>query len=259
MSCGAVSPISLPSKRDRALARRRQARDRPQRGGLARAVGADHRDDLALVHGQRDALQRLDVAVVGVDVLDLEQRHQPVAAWVAEVGLDDAVVVADLLGQPLGDLLAVVEHGDVLGHAHHDLHVVLDQEDGQPALVAQGGHELGQPRGLVGVHAGGGLVEQQQRRVAGQRAGDLDAALVAVGEVDRDLVELATCAGRRSRASRAPSRARASPPCGPPGCAGSSRTRPPSCVRAGRPSRSRPRSWSRTGGCSGTCAPRPGP
>ena len=35
--------------------------------------------------------------------------------------------------------------------------------------------------GLLRVHAGGGLVEQQELRVGGQRAGDLEPALVAVG------------------------------------------------------------------------------
>ena len=45
-----------------------QARDRLQRGGLARAVAADEGDDLALVDGERDAFQRLDLAVADVDV-----------------------------------------------------------------------------------------------------------------------------------------------------------------------------------------------
>ena len=51
------------------------ALDRAQRRRLAGAVGADQRDDLALVDGQRDALERLDRAVVGLDVVQLEQRR----------------------------------------------------------------------------------------------------------------------------------------------------------------------------------------
>ena len=41
------------------------------------------------------------------------------------------------LRRALGDLLAVVEHGDAVGDAHDDAHVVLDQQHRQPALVAQ--------------------------------------------------------------------------------------------------------------------------
>src|SRR3954453_1103842 len=50
------------------------ALDGAKRGRLAGAVGADQRHDLALVPLQGDALHRLDAAVVGVDVVELEQR-----------------------------------------------------------------------------------------------------------------------------------------------------------------------------------------
>src|SRR4051794_14174523 len=63
---------------DAAGPRRHDARDRPQRRRLARAVGADERDDLALVDLERDALERLDRAVEGMDVLDDEDRLVPV-------------------------------------------------------------------------------------------------------------------------------------------------------------------------------------
>src|SRR4029078_1084872 len=59
-----------------ALPRAQHAGDRAQRGRLSSAVAADERDDLALLDGERDPLQRLDVPVVGVDSLDLEDGHQ---------------------------------------------------------------------------------------------------------------------------------------------------------------------------------------
>src|SRR5581483_9561720 len=70
---------------DRALARMVQPVDRAQRRRLARAVRADERDDLAVAHLDRDALQRLDRAVVRLDVAHLEERravraHAPTAA-----------------------------------------------------------------------------------------------------------------------------------------------------------------------------------
>ena len=40
-------------------------------------------------------------------------------------------------------------------------------------------------RGLLRVHAGGRLVEQQQLRLAGQRARNLQPPLVAVGQIPR--------------------------------------------------------------------------
>ena len=66
-------------------------------------------------------------------------------------------------------------------------HVVLDQQDRQPAVAqdAQPSRELG---GLAVVEARGGLVEQQQRRAQRQRARDLEVLLLAVGEVAGRLV-----------------------------------------------------------------------
>jgi hypothetical protein len=61
---------------NRALARLRRAADGHQQGRLAGAVGADQGDDLALVHMQIDAAQRLDVAVERVDAGDFQHcRH----------------------------------------------------------------------------------------------------------------------------------------------------------------------------------------
>ena len=48
--------------------------DRPQRGRLAGAVRTEQRHDLAVVDVDRDPLERVDGAVVGVDVLELENR-----------------------------------------------------------------------------------------------------------------------------------------------------------------------------------------
>ena len=63
--------------------------------------------------------------------------------------------------------------------------------------------------GLLRVHAGGRLVEQQQLRVGRQRPRDLHPPLVAVGQLRGELVEDGLGAGRRRRAARGPARASA--------------------------------------------------
>src|ERR687887_170888 len=62
--------------------------DRAERRRLAGAVRADQRHDLARLDLDRDALQRLDRAVVGVHILDLEdvlrlRVHAPDCPWSA--------------------------------------------------------------------------------------------------------------------------------------------------------------------------------
>ena len=126
----AACVMSSPSKRIVPRARLDEPGDRAQRRRLAGAVRADQRHDLALVDLERDALQRLDRAVVGVE----RPRARAAASLargcgvtarscrgrLAEVGLDHARVLLDLVRRALGDLLAVVEHGDAVGDAHDD-------------------------------------------------------------------------------------------------------------------------------------------
>src|SRR5262245_26586200 len=73
---------ALALEADRALADARvveaeKARDRAQRRGLAGAVGAEQRDDLAGLGLERDPLHRLERAVIDhLDFVDGEQRHR---------------------------------------------------------------------------------------------------------------------------------------------------------------------------------------
>ena len=62
-------------------------------------------------------------------------------------------------GAAVGDLAAVVEHDDVVGDAHHDAHIVLDQQDADPLLVADREKELVELGRFARVEAGGRLVE----------------------------------------------------------------------------------------------------
>ena len=87
------------------------------------------------------------------------------------------------LGGAVGDLLAVVEHDDVVGDPHDDAHVVLDQQHRDAVLVADEAQQLVQLGGFARVEAGGRLVEAEQRRVGAHGAGDLQPALGAIGQV----------------------------------------------------------------------------
>jgi hypothetical protein len=55
-------------------ARARLAEDRHHQGRFSGAIGADQRDNLAAVDVDIDALQRLDLAVGGVQAADRKQR-----------------------------------------------------------------------------------------------------------------------------------------------------------------------------------------
>ena len=169
-----VSWISRPSKTDRALLRRQDPGDRAQRRRLAGAVGADQRDDLARVDLERDALERLDRAVEGVDVLDLEDRLAcgtgggvPVRAsscLAPEVRLDDARVRAHLRGAPsaiFSPWSSTVMWSETFMTTFMSCSISRTE---MPCSARSVLHQLAQLLGLLRVHAGGRLVEQQQLR-----------------------------------------------------------------------------------------------
>jgi len=66
--------------------------------------------------------------------------------------------------------------------------VVLDEQDGHVELVADAADELGELVRLLRIHAGSRLVEHQELRMRRQRAGDLQPALLAVGQAGGQLV-----------------------------------------------------------------------
>ena len=174
----------LAAEGDLALPRPEEPGDRPKRRRLAGTVRSDERDDLTLVDRERHATQRMDRPVEGVDVGQFQQRHRSgLRRAAAEVCLDDLRVRADVDWRPLGDDLAVVEDGHPVADAHDHPHVVLDEQDGQAELGAQAPDEVGHLAGLARVHAGRGLIEQQQLRARAEGTGDLEAALIAVRQV----------------------------------------------------------------------------
>ena len=86
-----------------------------------------------------------------------------------QVGAQHLGVSLDRFVVPVGDQAAEVEHGDAIGDAHHEGHVALDDQRGDPQLLACGGDRVGHRGGLLVVHPGHGLVEEQQARLRAQR------------------------------------------------------------------------------------------
>src|SRR5258708_5413592 len=76
-----IDPLSV--EQHLADARRVDARNRAQRRRLARAIGANQRDDLAGLDAKRNALDGVDVAIKSVNVAQLEGGNA-----VAHAGLD---------------------------------------------------------------------------------------------------------------------------------------------------------------------------
>ena len=174
-----------------------RARGLPQIGhhqrGFAGAVGADQRDDLAVVDVEVDALERHHAAVEGLHAAHGEERggHSPTSASTlrdvlvgdAEIGGDHLRIVAHRVRRAVGDLDAIVEHDHVVGNLHHHRHVVLDQQDRDGVLVADGEQQRVELGAFARIEAGRRLVEAEQHRIGAHGARDLQPPLRAIGQV----------------------------------------------------------------------------
>src|SRR6516164_9274991 len=105
-----------------------------------------------------------------------------VVIWHSQVGGDDRWVFTDRRRYAVGDLPTELQHHDTVGDAHHQPHVVLDQQYGVP-VVPDLLDQFDQSGFLARVETGGRLVEAQQLRLRCESTRYLQAPLVAVGQV----------------------------------------------------------------------------
>ena len=77
--------------------------------------------------------------------------------------------------------MAIVEHDDPIGNIKHDVHVMLNDDDGDRARYRA--DQLVHVRSLFRAHAGRWLIEQQHLRPARERQPDLELALATVTEL----------------------------------------------------------------------------
>src|SRR5207244_11467171 len=82
-----------------------------------------------------------------------------------QVHVVDLAIAADLVGRALGDGPTLVEHGDAIGEAEDDVHVVFDDEERQRSI--EPGDEGRDALGLGGRQSGGRLVDEQDPWPAG--------------------------------------------------------------------------------------------
>ncbi|CUK21701.1 Uncharacterised protein [Achromobacter sp. 2789STDY5608615] len=167
--------------------------------GGGQVAHLQHRAVLA-AHGGRRRHGGLGGRARARRVLDLEQRERgrlvgAVHGAQARHGRQQGAGVGmlrpreDFVGTALLDLVAAVHDQHPVGHFGHHAHVVGDEDHAHVHFFLQLTDQL-QDLGLDGdVQRRGGLVGDQQLRLAGQRHGDHDALAHAAGQLVRIAVE----------------------------------------------------------------------
>ena len=132
----------------------------------------------------------------------------------AEIGADHLRLVAHLLGRAVGDLQAELQRHHLVGDAHHQVHVMLDQQDAELELLADAPQQLRQLIHLAVIEPARRLVQHQQLRLADQRARQLDALLRAERQAAGTVTSATSSQVQQIAAARAAARCawRSSPP-----------------------------------------------
>jgi hypothetical protein len=81
-------------------------------------------------------------------------------------------------GLAFGDLRSEIENDDVIGEAHHESHVVLDEQNSH-SFSAQSRQKLAEPFLFKLPEAGGRFIQQQKQWSKAKRAGDFYDTLLA--------------------------------------------------------------------------------
>src|ERR1019366_8027008 len=84
-----------------------------------------------------------------------------------------------LIRRAIGDLQTKFQRHDFVGHAHHQVHVVLDQKNTEIELPPDHSHQIRQFIHLTVIEAAGRFIEHQQLRPGHQCARQFDALLPA--------------------------------------------------------------------------------
>src|SRR6202048_2218561 len=98
----------------------------------------------------------------------------------AEIGVDDGLVLLDLIWRAVSDLHSMIEHHHAMREIHHHSHVVLDQRDGRAVMVVYVDDEPRHVLLLFEVHACHRLVEEKKIWLHRKGAAELYALLTAV-------------------------------------------------------------------------------
>src|SRR6185295_14410666 len=109
----------------------------------------------------------------------------------------------DLGRRAFGEDAALVQDRDVRRDGEDHRHVVLGEDAGQAELARHAVHQADRFEALLRRHARGGLVEQQQARLAGEGDGELQPFLVAVRQRPGDPPGARRKADQRQQFARA--------------------------------------------------------
>ena len=108
----------------------------------------------------------------------------------SQIGFDNTGISTHLVRSAVGNHLAVIQHHDPLADTHDQRHIMLDEQDGDAELLPDKGNGLHEFPGFGIVHARCRFVQAEELGVGRQCPGNLQLALLSVGQVARPHVRL---------------------------------------------------------------------
>src|SRR5262249_29297908 len=152
-------------------------------------AGADRRRGRAILLPCAKLCARCAVPLTPESAAAAHAALRAAQEFIPEVGANDVGVLLDFRWSARSNDAAVIEAEDAVGDAHHHVHVVFDQEDGD-ALRADARKQSHEALRFDRVHAGYRFIEQKQARLGSERDGELQEPELAVRKRRGDLSAL---------------------------------------------------------------------
>mmetsp|Transcript_23536 Transcript_23536/g.41576 ORF Transcript_23536/g.41576 Transcript_23536/m.41576 type:complete len:380 (-) Transcript_23536:215-1354(-) len=92
----------------------------------------------------------------------------------AQIGINHRLIAAHFIGRAITDLLAIIHDNHPVAQVHNHAHIVFNQRNGRPKFVIHIQDKAAHVLFFLNVHPRHRLVQQKQRRLSHQRAGQLN-------------------------------------------------------------------------------------
>ena len=155
-------------------------------GLFAAALNYTGKAALVMANQASDASgSELDIRKKLIELAVNYLQHFSLPSLIAKIRLDDVRIILNIRRRPLCQTHSEVQHRNLLADAHHEFHIMLNEQNRNMEMVPHLTDHCHQLFRLLRIHAGRRLIQQKKLRLRRHGAGNLKTPLHPIRQVAR--------------------------------------------------------------------------